>query len=138
MEKNNDFDDIFDMVKKMFENIISQNPNMDFRIDIKKSDDIAVPEEKSSKDSKAPYSEVIEEKENIMVIVELPGINKEDINLEAGKDDLQISIPNQEPFLIELPAPVQSDHMKAHLTNGILEVELKKSTKPGKKQIHLN
>ena len=83
------------------------------------------------KKSREPLVEVYEEGEQIIVIAEMPGIVKEDIELKAASRSLTIStkegVAGRRYFKeITLPANVNSDVAKARLTNGILEIKLKK------------
>ncbi|NHJ24280.1 MAG: Hsp20/alpha crystallin family protein [Candidatus Lokiarchaeota archaeon] len=83
------------------------------------------------KKTREPLIEVYEEGEQIIVIAEMPGIIKEDIELKATNRSLTIStkqgVAGRNYFKeITLPANVNSDVAKARLTNGILEIKLKK------------
>ncbi|MFX0034766.1 MAG: archaeal heat shock protein Hsp20 [Candidatus Hermodarchaeota archaeon] len=78
-----------------------------------------------------PLTEVSEEGDNIIIICEMPGVTREDIELKATTHSLTISTKIQDKARnyykeIELPAPINSDYAKARYTNGILEVKLKK------------
>jgi HSP20 family protein len=83
------------------------------------------------KDTKEPLVEVSEVKGQIIVIAEMPGVNKEDIEIKATNYSLTISTkPNTESRSyykeVELPTAINSDYAKARYVNGILEVKLKK------------
>jgi HSP20 family protein len=82
------------------------------------------------KKRREPLIEVYEEGDQIIVIAEMPGVIKEDIELKATNRSLTIStkegIAGRSYFKeITLPAAVNSDVAKARLTNGILEIKLK-------------
>ncbi len=83
------------------------------------------------KDTKEPLVEVSEVDGQIIVIAEMPGVIKEDIEIKATNYSLTISTkPNTESRSyykeVELPTAINSDYAKARYVNGILEVKLKK------------
>ena len=78
-----------------------------------------------------PLVEISEEATQIIVIAEMPGVTKEDIELKATSHSLTISTENSKTDRnyykeVELPAAINSDYAKARYQNGILEVKLKK------------
>jgi HSP20 family protein len=81
-----------------------------------------------------PLVDTIEEEENVKVIAEVPGVEKEDINLECTESSLIISVdtPTRKYYKeVELPAEVDPQSAKASYKNGVLEVTLtKKKAKP--------
>ncbi|MFX1256930.1 MAG: archaeal heat shock protein Hsp20 [Promethearchaeota archaeon] len=82
------------------------------------------------KGTREPLIEVNEEEDQIIIIAEMPGVTKEDIELIATTHSLTISTKNSDFGRIyykeiELPAPVTTS-AKARYTNGILEIKLKK------------
>jgi HSP20 family protein len=82
------------------------------------------------KSKREPLIEVSEEREQIIVIAEMPGVERNDIELEATSDSLIISTKEHAKRSyykkIKLPSAIKSDVAKARYTNGILEVRLKK------------
>jgi HSP20 family protein len=67
----------------------------------------------------------------------MPGVSKEDIELNATNRSITIStekiVSGRSYFKeIDLPAAIDSDYAKARYTNGILEVRLKKIKEKGK------
>ncbi|MFX0070932.1 MAG: Hsp20/alpha crystallin family protein [Candidatus Hermodarchaeota archaeon] len=81
--------------------------------------------------AREPLVEVNEENDQIIVIAEVPGVTKEDVEIKATSHSLTISTkPNSVAHAyykeIELPSPINSDYAKASLRNGILMVKLKK------------
>jgi len=79
-----------------------------------------------------PLVEVNDEEDKLIVIAEMPGVTKEDIELKATSYSLTIST-NPQPDggrkyykEIELPSKINSEYAKARYKNGILEVKLKK------------
>ena len=78
-----------------------------------------------------PLIEINQEPRQIIVIAEMPGVTKEDIEIKATSHSLTISTKSTEPSRryykeIELPTAINSDYAKARYQNGILEVKLKK------------
>ncbi len=78
-----------------------------------------------------PLTDVIEEDDKIRVIVDLPGVNKEDIKVTVTEDGrkLIISARGEDRKYykeIDLPAPVDPEKAKATYRNGVLTVELEK------------
>jgi HSP20 family protein len=87
------------------------------------------------KEEREPLVDVIDEGEKIRVVVELPGVKKEDINLNCTEERLAIRVETEKRSYfkeVELPAKVQVDSAKGSYTNGILEVYLDKVTLPPK------
>lgn len=83
------------------------------------------------KDTKEPLVEVSEVEGQIIVIAEMPGVNKEDIEIKATNYSLTISTkPHTENRSyykeVDLPIAINSDYAKARYVNGILEIKLKK------------
>jgi len=84
------------------------------------------------KDTREPLVEVVEEPDTIVVIAEMPGVMKEDIELKASTHSLTISTETTHMGRkyykeIDLPAAINPDlKTKARYANGILEVKLMK------------
>ena len=93
--------------------------------------------ERKVRKTREPLVEVNEEQDQIIIIAEMPGVNKEDIELNATNRSITIStekiVSGRSYFKeIELPAAINSDYAKARYQNGILEVKLKKIKEKGK------
>lgn len=78
-----------------------------------------------------PLIEINQEPTQLIVIAEMPGVTKEDIEIKATSHSLTISTKSVEPSRkyykeVELPVAINSDYAKARYQNGILEVKLKK------------
>ena len=89
------------------------------------------------RETREPLVEVNEDQDQIIIIAEMPGVSKEDIELNATNRSLTIStekiVFGRSYFKeIDLPAAINSDYAKARYTNGILEVKLKKLKEKGK------
>ncbi|MEM3095788.1 MAG: archaeal heat shock protein Hsp20 [Nitrososphaerota archaeon] len=76
-----------------------------------------------------PLVDVIEEDKQVKVIAELPGVNKEDIDLRVEEKMLTIKVdtPSRKYFKeVSLPTAVSDTGAKATYNNGVLEVVLPK------------
>jgi len=83
------------------------------------------------KETREPMTEVNELDDKIIVICEIPGVTKDDIELKATTHSITIStkIKSQGRNYykeVDLPSAINSDYARARYTNGILEVTLKK------------
>jgi len=82
-----------------------------------------------------PLVDVMEKDDEIVVVAELPGVEKEQIDLHATEKVLTIDVDSPRRRYhkeLELPAPVDPKSSKATYKNGVLEVRLKK-VKPSAK-----
>lgn len=85
------------------------------------------------REEREPLVDVMETDEEIKVVAELPGVEKEDIKLYGTEDTLTISVDTSERKYykkVELPAKVDTKGTKASYKNGVLEVTLKKRKEP--------
>ena len=77
-----------------------------------------------------PVADVITENDEVVVVIELPGVEKDDIKLKATEYSLEISAfakgVHKYQKRVDLDVKINPDHAKARYTNGILEVRLKK------------
>lgn len=79
--------------------------------------------------AREPFVDVLDEADEIKVVAELPGVEKEEINLEATDRNLIISAESRSKKYykeLELPASVDPSSAKSTFKNGVLEVTLKK------------
>ena len=91
-------------------------------------------------DEREPLVETYEEGDEIVVLAELPGVAKEDINLNVSENALEIKVDAAKRKyykLLELPKPVLTDHVKTSYKNGVLEVRLKKKERRDWKTIKI-
>ena len=78
-------------------------------------------------EEREPLTDVIERDKNISVIFELPGIEKDDINLNVSEDSLSIDVDSKARKYrkdVQLPCKVKSESAKATYKNGVLEVKI--------------
>jgi len=75
--------------------------------------------------ARKPLIDIMEAEDKLLVVVEMPGINKEDINLDSNGTTLDIKASSEDRKYsehVELPARVLPDSAKATYNNGVLEV----------------
>ncbi|MBU4076637.1 MAG: Hsp20/alpha crystallin family protein [Euryarchaeota archaeon] len=89
-------------------------------------------------DVREPFtSSIINEKDNeVNITAEMPGIGKEDIEVNATENDITIKAESSGRKYykkLSTPAPVDPDSAKAKYNNGVLEVTLRLKEQPGKK-----
>jgi HSP20 family protein len=80
-------------------------------------------------DEREPLTDVIEERDHIAITMELPGVEKQDINVHVTDDELEISVDNDRRKYhkrVRLPTKVDPKTTKATYNNGILDVTVKK------------
>lgn len=79
-----------------------------------------------------PLTDIIEGKNDVAITVEIPGVEKEDIDLTATEDTLEIKVDSPKRKyhkLIDLPCNVKTKSTKATYKNGILDIVLDKKEK---------
>jgi HSP20 family protein len=95
------------------------------------------------KEEREPLVDIISVDGEIKVIVELPGVDKEDIKLHGTEDTLTISvdIPDRKYFKeIEMPSKIAPKKAKTSYKNGVLEVtvpKIEEKKKPSGEQIKI-
>ncbi len=74
-----------------------------------------------------PLVDIMEAEDSLHVVVEMPGITKEDVSLEISGTVLNIKAHGDRKYSerVELPARVVADSAKATYKNGVLEVVFK-------------
>jgi len=87
------------------------------------------------KEEREPLVDIITTNGEVKVIVELPGVEKNDIKLHGTENSLTISVdtPQRKYYKeVELPVKVDPKEAKSSYKNGVLEVTLqkKKEEKP--------
>jgi HSP20 family protein len=83
-------------------------------------------------EEREPLTDVIEGKEDVSITVELPGVEKEDIDLKTTKNALEIEVDSKRRKyhkIIDLPCEVIPKTTKATYKNGILDVVIKRKEK---------
>jgi len=80
-------------------------------------------------EEREPPVDVFEEDDQVVVIAEIPGVDKEKIDVHATEDTLIIKASNERRKYykeVELPVKVKPETAKATYRNGILEVRIEK------------
>jgi HSP20 family protein len=75
-----------------------------------------------------PMIDVIDEKDKVRIVAELPGVEKDKISLKASGLKLIIRASNHKKYYkeVDLPAEVDISTARATYRNGVLEVEVRK------------
>ena len=80
-------------------------------------------------EEREPICDVFDEKEEIRVYAEMPGVNQEDIKVDLKGDILDISAQSGDRKYhkeVLLPAKVKPETITSSYKNGILEIRMKK------------
>src|SRR5215217_449140 len=86
------------------------------------------------KEEREPLVDIIKSPDELRVVAEVPGVNKEDLRLRADENSLTIESVTGQPRYhkrVELPETVDSTSAKSSYKNGILEVSFKLKSKSG-------
>lgn len=88
-------------------------------------------------EEREPLVDVIESNEEVTVVVELPGVERDKINVEVSEDRRKLIIrasdTNRRYYKeVDLPSEVEPSSARANYKNGLLEVKLKKSKRERK------
>ncbi len=84
-----------------------------------------------------PLTDVIESDDKVRVIVELPGVEKKDVKVDAADRTLDIEVTNPRKRFskhMNLPCDVVPDSAKANYKNGVLEVVLQREVPKKRKK----
>jgi len=93
------------------------------------------------KEKREPLADVINTDGEVRVIVELPGVEKKDIELSGTEDKLTISVntPERKYFKeVELPAKVDSKKATSKYKNGVLDITIPKKKEEKTKSETIN
>lgn len=80
-------------------------------------------------DEREPLTDVIDEGKHIAITIEIPGVARDDIDLNMNETELEISVDTEKRKYhksIKLPARVDPTTTKATYNNGILDVTVAK------------
>ena len=89
------------------------------------------------KEKREPLADVMDAGDEVRVIVELPGVEKDEIKLSGTDDALTISVetPQHKYFKeVELPAKVDSKKATSKYTNGVLDITIPKKKQQTKSE----
>ena len=83
-------------------------------------------------EEREPLTDIIEGDNDVAVTVEIPGVEKEDVDLNVTRDRLEIKVDNPKRKYhktLPLPCDVKPKTTKATYKNGILDVVIKRKEK---------
>ncbi|MEJ2495805.1 MAG: Hsp20/alpha crystallin family protein [Ignavibacteriaceae bacterium] len=83
-------------------------------------------------EKREPLADVMTTDGEVKVIVELPGVSKDDIDLRGTEDSMTVSVdgPKRKYYRkLELPVKVDPKTAKSKYMNGVLEVTIKEEEK---------
>ncbi|MFX1564966.1 MAG: archaeal heat shock protein Hsp20 [Promethearchaeota archaeon] len=76
-----------------------------------------------------PLIDVMEQEDKVIIIAELPGVKKEEININVTDYAVTLKVESKDRKYaknIDLPSPVDINHVTSSYNNGILEIQLHK------------
>jgi len=79
--------------------------------------------------SSEPLVDIIEEKDTVVILAAIPGVNKDDIDLRLTENNLTFSVDSADFEWYDefkLPARVNPKEARASYKNGVLEIKVKK------------
>jgi HSP20 family protein len=80
-------------------------------------------------EEREPITDIFDEKNEIIIIAEMPGIDESDIKIDLKEDILEImAVSNSRTYRKELLLPMKAtiQNLSRKFTNGILEIRIKK------------
>ena len=80
-------------------------------------------------EEREPMTDVFDEKEEVKIYAEMPGVNEADIKVEVKGDILDIAARSGDRKYhkeVLLPAPVKAGMLTSSFKNGMLEIRIKK------------
>ncbi len=83
-------------------------------------------------DEREPLTDIIEGDDDVAITVEIPGVEKEDIDLNVTEDILEITVDNPKRKYhkhVDIPCNVKPKTTKATYKNGVLDVVVKRKGK---------
>jgi HSP20 family protein len=105
-------------------------------------------------DVMVPLADVMETDDSVVVSMDLPGVDKKDVEISVTEDELRVSAlrktekeADEKGYhkrersctkferMVKLPAAVKSEEAKARLTDGVLEITLPKEVVTSRKRI---
>ena len=82
-------------------------------------------------EEREPLVDVIEDGNNVRIVAELPGVEKQDIQIHCTESQLTVNVDMPERKYhkeVELPSDVNPKNAKASYKNGVLEIVMSKAT----------
>jgi HSP20 family protein len=88
-----------------------------------------------------PLADIVTTDKEVKITVEMPGINKEDINVKSYNHSVEISTAENARrkyhTIVEVPPEADLNTVKSNYKNGILEITFTKKTNPKGKEIRV-
>ena len=84
------------------------------------------------KEEREPLVDIIKGENDLRVVAEVPGVNKEDLRVTANEDSITIESITSQPHYrktVELPEEVDPSTAKSTYKNGILEISFKRKSR---------
>jgi len=125
LDREDGINDIFDQVHKMFNQMQNFSKDLDFRTSV-------------------PV-DIKEENGKVVLTADLPGVQKDDINLKADENSVEISAESSQELkeenekylrkersskrfrrVVSWPTPIDAETIKAEYNDGVLSVEAEK------------
>ena len=97
-----------------------------------------VEEEEPINVKREPLVDLINQENEIMIIVETPGVEKKDIKLKTTGYEITIEAGKKFKKKLTLPEEVMPEKCKANYNNGLLEIRLPKKNQESKKETPIN
>ena len=135
-----DFNDV-DPENSPFVSGFSMRTGPDGKPVIRRFGNVKKPEGEKTINEIEPLVDVMECGNDVVVIVELPGAKKEEIDLECSGNELEITVSNErKPYhkIIKLPVEVKRDKIDASYNNGVLEIKIERKKKAKKEKGKIN
>ena len=85
-----------------------------------------------------PLADIITTDKEVKVVVELPGVNKENIKVNAYEGSAEVVAETQDRKyrrVVDIPADTDAESVKSTFKNGLLEIAFKRKDKPKGKEI---
>jgi HSP20 family molecular chaperone IbpA len=92
--------------------------------------------------TREPYTDIIKDEDNIIVTIELPGMDKKEIKINTTNKKLEIRAENKNKKYyksITFKEDIDPENTKATYNNGVLEIKIKtQPPKPEGTEIKIN
>ncbi|MHA1379086.1 MAG: Hsp20/alpha crystallin family protein [Candidatus Helarchaeota archaeon] len=95
-------------------------------------------EERPINESREPLIDILNQDNEIVIVIETPGVEKKDIKLKTTKNQITIEAGTKFKKILSLPEEVIPEKSKASYNNGLLEVRLIKRNKKDTEETTIN
>ena len=85
-----------------------------------------------------PLADIITTDKEVKIVVELPGVNKENIRVNAYEGSAEVVAETQDRKyrrVVDIPVDTDAESVKSTFKNGLLEIAFKRKDKPKGKEI---